>query len=112
MPQPIDLQTQLTQVTAAERIQQVAARQAQALQQRSAAQQQQQQVEAETQVRETTEAEHGKVDADNDAHAQKRRKGKKKPLTPEDIKAHTFYSADEKPEVIEDPEAHRLDISI
>ena len=112
MPQPIDLQSELSRVTAAERIQQLAARNAQAMQQRSVAQQQQQEVEADSQVRETTEAEHGQVDPDGDANKQKGRKEKKKPPSPEDIKAHTIYTADEKPEVIESPEEHNLDISV
>jgi hypothetical protein len=110
MPQPIDLQSELMRVTTAERIQQVAARNAQVMQQRSAAQQQQQQVEAESQVRETTQSEHGEVDPNGRPDARKRRKNKK--AAPDDTKTRTFYSAAEKTEVVEDPDEHRLDISV
>lgn len=111
MPQPIDLQTELMRVTAAERVQHATARAAQVTQQRSAAQQQHEQVAAESQVREATHAEEGQVDADGRPDPRKRRRARKgRPA--EDAKVRTFYTADEKPEVVEDPEQHRLDISI
>jgi hypothetical protein len=112
MPQPIDLQSELMRVNAAERMQQLTARSVHAAQQRTTMQQQQQQVEAESQVRHTTEAEEGKVDADDKAGKEKRRKGKKAKPAYDDTKARTIYSADEKPEVLENPEDHSLDISI
>lgn len=58
MPQPIDLQTQLSQVTTAERIQQLSERLSLTAQQRSSAEMQEQRVTAETQVQQT----HAKAD--------------------------------------------------
>lgn len=112
MPQPIDLQTELMRVTAAERVQHLANRTAQAVQQRAAHQQQQQQVEAESQVQEAAQAEQGRVDPDEKADERKRRKKKKEQAQAADPSVRTFYTPHEKPEVVEDPEEHRLDISI
>lgn len=58
MPQPIDAQTQLSQLTAAERVQQLSERLSLVAQQRSAAEVQEQRVTAETQVQQA----HAKTD--------------------------------------------------
>ena len=58
MPQPIDLQTQLGQLTTAERVQQIADRLSLAAQQRTLTETQEQRIEVETQVQQT----HDKAD--------------------------------------------------
>ena len=58
MPQPIDLQTQLGQLTTAERVQQIADRLSLAAQQRTLIETQEQRLEVETQVQQT----HAKTD--------------------------------------------------
>jgi len=62
MPQPVDLQTEIARVTAAERIQQAADRASLAAQQRVAAETEESRVAAETQVRQTDETANEHVD--------------------------------------------------
>lgn len=110
MPQPVDLQSELMRVTQAERVQQLANRNAQVMQHRAATVQQQQEAQADSQVVETAQAEEGKVDPDGKGDEKKRRKRRKNKV--EDTSIRTFYTAQEKPEVVEDPGEHHLDISI
>ncbi len=64
MPQPIDMQTELGRVTAADRIQQIADRTSLAAQQRAAEQAEQERVEHESQIQETPETRQDQVDAE------------------------------------------------
>ena len=113
MPQPIDPNTEIMRTSVAERIQQVADRASLAAQARSASEAEARTVHLESEV----DAAHQKseeVDAETRRRApfmgkRKRRRDKKESKP---SRAFTQYNAEEKPEILEDPEAHGLDISI
>lgn len=64
MPQPVDIQTELARVSAAERIQQISDRVSLAAQQRVAAATQEDRLARETQVQETPHSQSEQVDAE------------------------------------------------
>ncbi|MCC6694163.1 MAG: hypothetical protein IT365_00905 [Candidatus Hydrogenedentes bacterium] len=111
MPQPVDLQTELARVTAAERIQQSADRASLAAQQRAASTVEQTRVNAETQVQQTVEAESEQIDQDG------RRKnpfvGRRRRRAKEEIAGPTPpASAGDLKVIPEGTEKHELDITI
>ncbi len=114
MPQPIDPHTELGRISAAERIQQLADRANLAVQARISGDAAQQALMAESQVQET-EQKSEQVEQElrqRNPYAGRRKKRQQQALVEADPGAHVFYAADEKPQVFEDPEAHKLDISI
>lgn len=112
MPQPIDMQSEITRVTMAERMQDVASRSSLAAQQHAATESKEIDQARETQVNETEKAEHSKIDADgrNKNSGAKKRGKRKKGANAE--QSHTVYTASEEKEVLQDPEDHDLDITI
>jgi hypothetical protein len=64
MPQPVDLQTEMARVAAAERIQQIADRLSLAAQQRLAESAEEERLREETQVRQSNESEHRNIERD------------------------------------------------
>ncbi|MBN2308115.1 MAG: hypothetical protein JXR94_04045 [Candidatus Hydrogenedentes bacterium] len=114
MPQPVDLQTEVARVTAAERIQQIADRASLAAQQRAAAEVEGERVENEQQVQQTPQTESRQVDADehrkNPFMGRRRRKGSGK--DPDQEEAGGLYNADERPEPLEGCEGQQLDVTI
>jgi len=103
MPQPIDVQTGLAQVTQAERIQQIVDRVSLAAQQRTAAETQEQRIASETEVQQT-HAKTDDVDRDMRRHNPymgRRRRGQGKEET-----------GDAKPRPAPDGEEHHLDVII
>ena len=111
MPQPIDPITQLGQLTAAERIQQIAERASLAAQMRVSDSAANQLVAAETQV-------HGMFQKGAEVNEELRRKnpfmGRKKHKQEEEETnlQHTFYTSEEKKDIAEDPGAHGLDVMV
>ncbi len=105
MPQPIDLQTELGRLMAAERVQQVADRVSLVAQQRVAADEQQQRVGLETQVQQT----HAKSE---EIEPEMRRKnpymGRRKRRAPRAVEPEP----EEKPKPPVSGEPHQLDITI
>ena len=104
MPQPIDLQTGLTQITQAERVQQIAERVSLAAQQRTAVETQEQRVASETEVQQT----HAKTD---DVDQEMRRHN------PYMGRRHHHgqtedNEAEAKPRPVADGEEHHLDVVI
>ena len=111
MPQPVDLQTELARVTAAERIQQTADRASLAAQQRAATVVEETRVNAETQVQQTVETESEQVDQDghrkNPFVGRRRRRAKQVEETPAGPP-----NAGELRVISEGTENHKLDITI
>lgn len=111
MPQPIDPLTELGRLTAAERIQQIAERASLAAQARSADSAINQSVAAESQVQSAFQK-------GAEVNEELRRKTpyigrrKRKPGDAEDEQPHTFYTAEEKKNIAEDPGAHDLDVTV
>jgi hypothetical protein len=106
MPQPIDLQTELGRITAAERIQQISDRASLAGQQRTAAEIQEQRIQVETQVQQT-HAQSGQVEEElkrRNPFAGRRRR-----------RAHE-QDAEETPAslrgLVAEPEPHQFDVTI
>ena len=112
MPQPIDLQTEIARVSAAERIQQVAGRASLAAQQRVASDIEQTRVGVETQIQRTEESRNEQVEEDgrrrNPFLGRRRRKEKGKdaavPVKP--------ASAGDLRVVPEGTEGHKLDVTV
>jgi hypothetical protein len=113
MPQPIDLQTELMRVTAAERVQQAVDRVSLAAQGRLAAHLQQDRFEKETRVQESRHAAQDAVDADGRGGKQGRRRSKRdgEGGGPASTAVRTFYTGRERPEIVEDPGEHQLDVT-
>ena len=117
MPQPVDLQTEVARVTAAERIQQVADRTSLAAQQHLAVEEQEERVNSETTVHQPEPKE-----PEVDAEARRRNPfmGRRKRGRPSDSDedkardeaAHRFYRADEREATAEDPDAHEFDVTV
>lgn len=105
MPQPVDLQTEMARIAAAERIQQIADRMSLAAQQRLAQEAEKTRVADETQVHQTVETENPEVDAEG------RRKnpfaGRRKGRGPADSEEH----GNER-RVSSDDEGRHFDVSI
>lgn len=112
MPQPIDMQTEITRISMAERMQDASTRASLAAQQRAAQDSEENDQLREVQVNETEESENPDVDADGKRKNPfgGRRKKRQAPLGDEG--SHTVYTADETKEVLEDPDDHRLDVTI
>ena len=106
MPQPIDLQSELGRLTAAERVQQITTRASLVAQQRLAADEQQQDVNIETQVQET-HAKSGEVEPElrrrNPYLGRKRRR--------EEPKAEA-RAEEERPAPPVAIETHQLDVTV
>lgn len=114
MPQPIDMQSEITRISMAERMQDAATRSSLAALQRA-------QLEAEkderlktTLVNQSDEVEnpHIRPEEKSEKNAKKRPKKKKKPKTESDIAAHVMYTSHEEKEVVADPDDHNLDLTI
>lgn len=112
MPQPIDMQSEISRVSMAERIQDAATRSSLAAQQRAAIDAEQTDQIRDTQVNQTEQAENPEVDAEGRRKNPYAGRRKKRKASPGDEKTHTVYNAHETKEVLEDPDAHGLDISI
>ena len=115
MPQPIDPNTELGRITAAERIQQVADRASLAAQARLTEDANTTRVNSERQVHET-EQKSQEVDEElrrRTPYVGKRRKKKKDAHDPEtNAAARTFYTPGEGAEIVDDPDNHNLDLSV
>lgn len=112
MPQPVDLQTEIARVTAAERIQQAADRASLAAQQRVTTAAEESRVAVETQVQETDETANEQLDENgrrkNPFVGTRRKKGK-----PDDDRSlHAKPSAGDLRVIPEGTEEHKLDITI
>ena len=113
MPQPIDPNTEIVRTNAAERIQQATDRASLAGQARSANEAAKERSDAESQVRQLREKS-TRVDEElrrRNPFLGRRRRKKRDGEESEDA-THTFYNADERQEVVEDPEGHELDVTI
>ena len=113
MPQPIDMQSELSRVAMAERMQDVATRASLAAQHRAQLEVEEDERVHETQVNEAEDAKRPDVDKDGRRKApfvQCRVKKKKK--TEVDEASHVIYTYREQKEIVDDPEAHDLDITI
>ena len=113
MPQPVDLQTEMGRLSAAERIQQIADRASLAAQQRTTDDMDAGRVAAEEQVQETLESESEeseKVNAEshrkNPFLGRRRRRGRQS-----EDSAQGFYNADDKEQAADD-EGQGIDISV
>jgi hypothetical protein len=113
MPQPIDFNTEGLRQHAADRIQEIAARQSLAAQQRLAIQDQEERVEHETQVQDTQESQEQAVDEEGRRKNPfiGRRKRKKRD-TGAALPPTLVYTPQEKNEVAGNLEGWELDISI
>ncbi len=111
MPQPIDPNTEFARIAMTERIQQIADRASLVAQNRQTLAAEEALLQRETQVGEP-EAKGGEVDTEarrrNPFMGRRRRRERNE----DDAEAHTFYNADERPEVLDDDEGRQLDISI
>jgi hypothetical protein len=108
MPQPIDLQTGLGRIAAAERIQQIADRASLAAQHRTTVDLQQQRVAAETQVQQT-HAKSEEVEQEmrrRNPYVGRRFRGKKTNEKQANAKAAPFAGTPDT------PESHHLDITV
>lgn len=113
MPQPIDPATEINRAAAVERLQQLTSRSDLNAHARNAHALAQQQLDAETHV-ERPEAKSDEVERELKRRNPYLGRRKKRPLSEESPseEARTFYSADEKPTVVEDEPPHKLDITI
>ena len=109
MPQPVDLQTEMGRVAAAERIQQVADRLSLAAQQRVAESAEEERILEETQVRQSNESEHREIERDG-----RRRNpfaGRRKHAKHQDTEDAATYNAAEKKEAPDDDGRH-FDVTV
>lgn len=112
MPQPIDFNTEVAKVNAAERAQEVLARVSLAAQQRQAATEQQNQIQTETQVIQTTHTENLAVEEEakrkNPFVGRRRRRNPERPETQDET------SAGATPIIVsqEPNEEHHLDVTV
>lgn len=114
MPQPIDPHTELARQTLVERIQLAADRASIAAMQRQALRDEEMLALRESQV---SEPENKSEEVDEELRrknpfAGKRRKRDPKKNPAPDGRARTFYNAGERPEIAEDGDEHRLDVTI
>ena len=110
MPQPVDFQTEVAKVSAAERAQQIAGRVSLAAQQRDTSGEQETRIAAETQVQQTAHTENLEVDAEghrkNPFAGRRRRRSKGDEASGErDASGGGNRSADGE-------ERHKLDVTI
>ena len=114
MPQPIDPHTELARLTTAERIQQIADRSSLAAQARNSEEAEKARTNAETNVQQTDQKSE-EVDQElrrKNAFIGRRRKKKNKDAQQDETTEHTFYNADERQEIVPDPDDHNLDVTI
>lgn len=115
MPQPIDPNTEFMRVAAAERIQQIADRASLAAQARTTDQADIDRTLLETQVREMNQKSE-QVDEElrrrTPFSGKRKRRKKDEEEEAQDEAAHTFYTADEQKEIVEDSGDHGLDVTI
>lgn len=112
MPQPIDMQSEISRVAMAERIQEASTRASLAAQQRAALDSEEEDKLRDTHVNETEKGENPDVDADGKRKNPHGTRRKKRKSTKHDAATHTIYNAHESKEILEDPDNHGLDISI
>ena len=110
MPQPVDLQTELARVTAAERIQQIADRASMAAQHRTASELQREQLDHETVVYETHQPESRAVDPES--HRQNPFAGRRRRRKPDQKPESAGDAQLESDELDVDAEQHHIDVSI
>jgi len=115
MPQPIDMQTEVARVTAAERIQQIADRQSLAAMQRAATAAQDERIEVETQVQQA-DPKSQQVDRETRRRnpyvgRRRRRKGEPGPEDPEEGSSGSDGTAEEQ-DAAGDVEGHELDVIV
>lgn len=114
MPQPIDPHTELGRLTATERVQQLADRANLAYQARMANDLAEQRQQAEQQVGQTHQKSE-EVEQElrrRNPYAGRRRRKPKEETAEEHEHSHIFYAANEMPQVFEDPDEHKLDVTI
>jgi hypothetical protein len=111
MPQPIDPHTEVSRLTAMERMQQLADRANLAYQARQSNDLAEQQLRAEQQVGQLQQKSE-EVEQDLRRRNPYLGKRKRRDKGPEDEHSHIFYAANERAQVFEDPEDHKLDITI
>lgn len=112
MPQPIDPHTELGRLTATERIQQLADRANLAYQARIANDAAEQQLRAEQQVAQARQKSEELEQELRRRNPYQRRGKQGRKQNPTDEHSHVFYAANERPQIFEDPEDHKLDIII
>lgn len=112
MPQPVDLQTEVARITAAERIQQIADRVSLAAQQHAAVETETERVADETTVRQPL-PKGPEVDTEerrrNPFAGQRKKSGKDRER---DAAAHKFYGRDEHEADADDPDDHKFDVTV
>ena len=114
MPQPIDMQTELGRTIMAERVQEAVGRTSLAAQARSLQESDEDRLENETLVHETHETENRRLDEDarrKNPFVGKRRR-RKRPTDQREKASKVFYTPKEGEEIAEDPDDHRLDVTI
>jgi len=110
MPQPVDFQTEVAKVSAAERAQQIAGRVSLAAQQRDTSGEQQTRVEAETQVQQTAESENLEVDAEG--HRRNPFAGRRRRRSKGDDVSGGIGAAGGEDRPADGEERHKLDVTI
>ena len=118
MPQPVDLQTEVARVSAADRVQQIADRVSLAAQQRQVLSVEQERVDVETQVQGTADTQNREVDADgrrrNPFVGRRQRRRKTGAQEPGEETPPAFYNAGEEVEEVADDlvEGRNFDVTI
>ena len=112
MPQPIDMQSEISRVSMAERIQEASTRSSLAAQQRAALDTEQNDQLKEVQVNQTEQAENPEVESEGRRKNPYAGRRKKRKPSPDDERTHTVYNSHEAKEVLDDPDAHGLDITV
>ena len=114
MPQPIDPNTEMLRMSAAERIQMIAERASLAAQARTAGEAAQALADAESQIQEM-EQKSEQVDEEprrKNPYIGRRRRRKRQGGGAAPDESHTFYNAAEGAEIAEDPDSHGLDVIV
>lgn len=112
MPQPVDLQTEIARVTAAERIQQSADRASLAAQQRGTAEIEETRVAAETQVQETDETVNERIDENGRRRNPFARRRRKKEKDESGAASLSKAKAGDLRVIPEGTDEHTLDVTI
>ncbi len=114
MPQPIDMQSELTRVSMAEKMQDAATRSSLAALQRAQLESEENDRLKSTSVNESEETQDSPIRQEERKKNQSKKQSKKKkpPKTELDIAAHVMYTSHEEKEVVTDPDDHNLDLTI
>ena len=112
MPQPIDPQSELGRVTAAERIQQIADRASLAAQSRIAAEAGEERANAETAVRQMNQKSEEVDEETRRKNPFTGRRRKKRQGTVENAADPVVYAPTDKRDAGDDPDGHTLDVTI